>query len=48
MTREASTHDRLCDKCGAPMIGIRKTPDDSVPRKVCYECIQKTTKTGKK
>ena len=35
---QATTLDRLCDKCKKPMIGVMKISAEKTPRKVCHEC----------
>lgn len=41
--RPANYHDRLCDKCGFPMIGIMKISGRGTPRRVCHSCGGKPT-----
>lgn len=36
--RAANYHDRLCDKCHQPMIGVMRVSGDKAPRKICYPC----------
>jgi hypothetical protein len=35
---DANIHDRPCDKCGVPMIGIMRVSGKQTPRKVCHSC----------
>lgn len=48
-TRKPNVSDRLCDKCGEPMIGIMKCSDYgefAAPRKVCEPCGGKSVHCG--
>lgn len=49
-SRKANLHERLCDECNQPMIGIMKISDmppfSIAPRKVCYECCKENEKAA--